>query len=418
MTVPLAGGTRGLRAFDFRTLYASHRSLHRRARPRTMPDPDPSQHPFETALTMAFSPNEPPPHMHGHHVSRFRGPFAPTWINLAGTAHGGILLAQGLRAARRHVERTVALAEGVEPDSKPEIISMHGSFMAPILPALGEVSYDVGTVKTSKRFAWVDSRIGQIQKNGHMRHGIHLTCCFSLPNPPPADPDDPLNPDNLPEETCSGLLPPTRDEIPDPDNCVDQTETMRAAGFVRSPGFHTHREMRVSPKLADRVKAIVEGRDDGKERRIDVSTLAWCRFSPERAQDAESAAFFSDAVIPLNLSLALSTVGSRSYRPDVFYSWSTVGLTAEFFGPPLKQLDGEAGKGNWLLVRSDLQHTSHGRAELEMVLWDVEVGGEERTGRVVAVCRQQGVIVTRKREVDAGHFSSAASRPQFLRRLE
>jgi acyl-CoA thioesterase len=178
---------------------------------------------------------------------------------------------------------------------------------------------------------------------------------------------------------------------------------MKLAGFVKSPGFHLHREMRISPGLAERVRDIVSGKDSDISSRINVSTLAWCRFAQSRPHDALSASFFSDALIPLNLSLVLSTKGSKSYNPEVFYSWSTVGLTANFFGKPLEQPSGEDGNGHWLLIKADVQHTSEGRAELEMVLWDVDLsegqGEKERKGRLVAVVRQQGVVVTRKRDM-------------------
>lgn len=371
------------------------RQLHRRVRPAMASEDSHHSHahPFEAALAMRPA-KDPPPHAAGHSATRFTGAFATDWVNLAGTAHGGILLSQGLRAAERHIGRTIDLPGA----ARPSVVSVMGTYTSPILPALGEVFYDVVTSKTSKRFAWVESKIGQVNK-GHMRHGISLTCCFALPNPPLAD-DDPLNPGFLPALTQRKLQVPSRSVIPDPAECPDQTETMKLAGFVKSPGFHLHREMRVSPKLAERVRAIAEGKDPAPpEERIDVSTLAWCRFSSPRPQDALSAAFFSDALIPLNLSLSLSTEGSKSYRPDVFYSWSTVGLSANFFGAPLQQP--ENGEG-WLLMSADLQHTSQGRAELEFVIWDVDLNATgERQGRVVAVCRQSGVVVTRKRDVAA-----------------
>lgn len=366
-----------------------------------MPAP-PGLHPFDTALTMNAT-KEPPPHTpHGHSATRFVGPFAPEWCNLAGTAHGGILLAQALKAAEKHLLRTLPAASSSSEGQAqpPAIISLMGTYTSPILPSLGDVVYDTTTLRTSKRFAWVDSKIGQTYK-GHMRHGTALTCTFALPGPE-FEASDPLNPANLPEETVSSLKPPSKDEVPDPDACIENTETMRMAGFIRSQPFHHHREMRISPKLAERVKAIVSGEDSDVSKRIDVSTVAWCRFTEERPQDALSACFFSDALIPLNLSLALSTKGSKSYNPEVFFSWSTVGLTANFFGKPLKQMSGADGNGHWLLMKGDVQHISEGRAELEFVLWDIDLSNttsKERKGRVVAVCRQQGVVVTRKREV-------------------
>ncbi|KXS19042.1 hypothetical protein M427DRAFT_67595 [Gonapodya prolifera JEL478] len=174
----------------------------------------------------------------------------------------------------------------------------------------------------------------------------------------------------------------------------------RARGAAEPP-FSALRDFRISTTHTKQVEDMVTADETSghrgssdlseRQRRFDFPSYVWGGFRTPRKLDTIALIWLLDAIVPLNLALALSPAS-----PSHLVGWSTLSYSIHFFN---------AGhdNGTHAIVDAALTWTHAGQAELVVTAWN-------REGKILAVGKQLGVLAAREKAGGVSSRAKAATR--------